>query len=120
MCTIHRMLITYLTLCAGLRVAQVRVIFRLPAAVCVAAGLHTSCAGEPLSYIEWFTQFRVYDDILQMYSSSVAPSTRHHIRRTRTSPHQTSSSIASTRITSRTTIITSLDITLQSYAESLW
>ena len=78
MCTIHRMLITYLTLCAGLRVAQVRVIFRLPAAVCVAAGLHTSCAGEPLAYIEWFTQFHARDNTNGMFL--LTRSTRQHRR----------------------------------------
>ena len=53
----------------GLRVARVRVIFRLPDIY----GLKTT---HPLAYIEWFTPFRAIDKPSGLYILS--PSTRQH------------------------------------------
>ncbi|EPQ55686.1 hypothetical protein GLOTRDRAFT_24000, partial [Gloeophyllum trabeum ATCC 11539] len=50
---------------AGLRVAQVRVIFKLPQYL----QSHPQ-QSRPLAYVEWFTPFRTQDQDLQLYSIS--------------------------------------------------
>lgn len=54
----------------GLRVAQIKVIFSLPA-----RDYHLDST-RPLAYIEWFTPFRVYDAVAEMFV--VSRSTRSH------------------------------------------
>ncbi|KZP30194.1 hypothetical protein FIBSPDRAFT_908162 [Athelia psychrophila] len=55
----------------GLGVAQVRLVFRLPASL--------GTFNHPLAYVEWFTPLRVFDTDLGMYQ--VSPSTRIESRR---------------------------------------
>ncbi|KAF9230313.1 hypothetical protein BU15DRAFT_22152, partial [Melanogaster broomeanus] len=56
----------------GLRVAQIRAIFKLPPQF----GRYTQA--RPLAYVEWFTPFRGLDPIVGMYQ--VSRSTRHRRR----------------------------------------
>ncbi|KAF9245631.1 Zn-finger domain-containing protein [Melanogaster broomeanus] len=56
----------------GLRMAQIRAIFKLPPQF----GRYTQA--RPLAYVEWFTPFRGLDPIVGMYQ--VSRSTRHHHR----------------------------------------
>jgi hypothetical protein len=55
---------------AGLRAAQIRVIFTLPS--------HYGPFGHPLAYIEWFRPFSTIDEAVGMYK--VARSTRKRAR----------------------------------------
>lgn len=54
----YRYLLT-ITICKGVRVAEIRVIFTLPS--------HLGSFQHPLVYLHWFTPIRVWDNTVGMY-----------------------------------------------------